>query len=186
MRYYYEDILSSQNYVAQPNWFWAADFTSFKLNQSKTIYCFFCIDIFSNKIVVSIFRTRTITTNGIIKKLDLAINKRLTIKLRRKLILHIDRGTQFSNSRYNKFLEKNKNFVVGNVLRANSPKKNAVIERSIRTFKGHKIKDRTFQNELLHQIKQNPNFWAYRRIFNLYVKNIDLKLKKKNRFKDSQ
>ena len=136
--------------MAQPNWFWAADFTSFKLNQSKTIYCFFCIDIFSDKIIVSIFRTRTITTNGIIKKLDLAINKRLPIKPRRKLILHTDRGTQFSNSRYNKFLEKNKDFVVRSTSRANSPKDNAVIERFIRTFKGHKIKDRTLQNELLY------------------------------------
>ena len=179
MRYYYENILNSQNCVAQPNLVWAADFTSFKLDKTKKIHCFFCIDIYSNKIIVSIFRTRTITTTDIVRKLDLAINKRFPIQPKRKLILHTDRGTQFSNSKYNEFLKRNKDFVVGSMSRANSPKDNAVVERFIRTFKEHKINGKTFQNELLSKIDHNPNFRGYRRIFNSYIKSLDMKPNKK-------
>lgn len=183
MRYYYEDVLGRQNHVAQPNLVWAADFTSFKLNEEKKVHCFFCIDIYSNRIVADIFRTRTITTSDIIRKLDSAIKKRIPIKPKRKLILHTDRGTQFSNLKYNKFLEKNNEFLIGSMSRANSPKDNAVIERFIRTFKEHKIKGKTFQNQLLYEMEQNPNFRGYRRIFNLYRKNLDLKPNKKTGFK---
>lgn len=36
-------MLGSQNYVAQPNIVWAADFTSFKLSGEKKVYCFFVL-----------------------------------------------------------------------------------------------------------------------------------------------
>lgn len=55
MRFYYENILSNQNYIAKPNIVWVADITSFELDQGKKIYIFFCIDVFTNKIIVSIF-----------------------------------------------------------------------------------------------------------------------------------
>ena len=85
VKYYYENILSSQNYVAKQNVAWAAD-TSFDLD--KKVHVFFCIDIFTNKIIVSIFRTKTITPTEIVKELNKAIDKRLPIKPRRELILH--------------------------------------------------------------------------------------------------
>lgn len=59
--------------------------------------------------------------------------------------------------------------------RANTPKDNAVAERFMRTFKEHKINNKTFQQELFHQIEINSRFRGYRRIFNLYVKDLDLK-----------
>lgn len=68
-----------------------------------------------------------------------AIKKRIRIKPKIKLILHTDRGTQFSNLKYNEFLEKNNDYVVASMSRANSPKDNTLIERFIRTFKEHKI-----------------------------------------------
>ena len=45
-----------------------ADITSFELDENKKVYVFLCIDIFSNKILVSIFKTKTITSNDIVKK----------------------------------------------------------------------------------------------------------------------
>ena len=60
-KYYYENVLANQNYVAKPNTAWAADITSFDLYQGKKVQVFFCIDIFTNRIIVAIFRTRTIT-----------------------------------------------------------------------------------------------------------------------------
>lgn len=68
-KYYYENILANQNYVAKPNSVWVVDITSFELDENKKVYAFLCIDIFSNKILVSIFKTKTITSNDIVKKL---------------------------------------------------------------------------------------------------------------------
>ena len=63
---YYENLLSNQNYLARPNVAWAADITSFDLDQGKKVYVFFCIDIFTNKTVASIFRTKTIQRNDLV------------------------------------------------------------------------------------------------------------------------
>ena len=59
--------------------------------------------------------------------------------------------------------------------RANTLKDNPVAERFMRTFKKHKINNKTFQQELFHQIEINSRFRGYRRIFNLYVKDLGLK-----------
>ena len=75
-KYYYENVLANQNYVAKPNSVWVADITSFELDENKKVYVFLCIDIFSNKILVSMFKTKTITSNDIIKKLQELVEKR--------------------------------------------------------------------------------------------------------------
>lgn len=107
------------------------------MNEKKTL--FFCINIFTNKFVVSVFQIKIITTSNIIKKLNLAIKTRLSIKSKIKLIIHIYCMTQFSNATYDKFIQKNKSFIRVNMSRANVPKNNAVAERFIQTFKQHKI-----------------------------------------------
>lgn len=84
--YYYENILSSQNYVSKPNVAWAADMTSFELDKGKKVHVFFCIDIFTNRVIVSIFRTKTITATDIVRGLNKAIDKRLPVKQYRILI----------------------------------------------------------------------------------------------------
>ena len=61
IKHYYENVLANQNCTAKSNVAWAADITSFELHQGKKIYCFFCIDIFTNKIIVSLFRTTPIS-----------------------------------------------------------------------------------------------------------------------------
>ena len=45
----------------------------------------------------------------------------------------------------------------------------------MRTFKEHKNNGRTFQEELFYQIEINSKFKGYRKVFNLYVKNINIK-----------
>jgi len=71
--------------------------------------------MYSNKIVTAVFRTIIITTADIISKLDSAINTRILIKPKIKLIIHTDRRTQFSNLKYKKFLEKNNDLVIGSM-----------------------------------------------------------------------
>ena len=41
VKYYYENILAQQNYLAKPNLAWAADFTSFELSNGKKNLCFY-------------------------------------------------------------------------------------------------------------------------------------------------
>lgn len=101
---YYENVLANQNYVAKPNSVWVADITSFELDENKKVHVFFCIDIFSNKILVSLFKTKTITSNDIIKKLQELVEKRLPIRPRREVILHTNRGSQFTSKAYNEFI----------------------------------------------------------------------------------
>lgn len=183
-KYYYENVLANQNYIAKPNTAWAADFTSFELVKGKKIYVFICIDLFTNKILVSLFRTKQFTSYDIIQKLNQAVETRLPIKPRRELILHTDRGTQFTSETYNKFIKQQEGFVLPSMSRANKPKDNAVAERFMRTFKEHKINNKTFQEELFNQIEINSKFKGYRKIFNLYVRSLNLKPNKKS-FKKS-
>ena len=55
------------------------------------------------------------------------------------------------------------------------PKITRFAERFIRAFKEHKINNKTLQQELFHQIEINSKFRGYRKIFNFYVKDLDLK-----------
>jgi hypothetical protein len=64
--------------------------------------------------------------------------------------------------------------------RANTPKDNPVAERFMRTFKEHKINDKTFQQELFYQIEINSKFKGYRRVFNLFTKNVNFKPNRKS------
>ena len=181
MKNYYENILINQNYVAKPNVAWVADITSFELNQGREVYVFFCLDSFTNRILISLFRTKPITTTDIVKKLNQVIEERLPIKPRREVIIHTDRGTQFSSHAYSEFISNQEGFVVASMSRASTPKDNAVAERFMRTFKEHPINNRTFQQELFYQIEINSKFKGYRKMFNSYVKDLNLKPNKKSK-----
>lgn len=87
----------------------------------------------------------------ITKKLSQGIDNRLPIKPRRELIIHTD-GTQFTSQAYNNFLKRKEGFVVVSISRLNRPKDNAVAKRFMRTFKEHKIHNKTFQEELFYQL----------------------------------
>ena len=62
------------------------------------------MNIFSNKIVVSLFRTKQFTSYDLIQKLNQSIETRLPIKPRRELILHTDREA------YNKFIKQQEDY----------------------------------------------------------------------------
>lgn len=124
------------------------------------------------------FKIKTITSNDIIKKLQELVDKRLLIRPRREMILHKDRGSQFTSKAYNELILSQKRFICPicpSMSRVNTPKDNPVAERFMRTFKKHKINNKTFQQELFHQIEINFRFRGYRRIFNLYLKDLGIK-----------
>ena len=121
-------------------------------------------------------RTKQFTSYDIIQKLNQAIETRLPIKPRRELIRPTNRGSQFISEAYNKFIKQQEGFIVPSMSRVNKPKDNAVVERFMQTFKEHKVNNKTFQEELFHQIEINSKFKGYRKIFYLYVRSLNLKL----------
>lgn len=132
---YYPNKLLNENYVAKPNSVWLADITEFEFNEGKKVYVFFCLDIFSNVIITSIFWTKTITSSDITKKLEEVIDKRFPIIPRRKLITHTDRGSQFTSQNYKNFIDLNESIIELSMSRKNQPPDNAVAERFMKTFK---------------------------------------------------
>ena len=53
----------------------------------------------------------------------------------------------------------------------------------MRTFKEHKINGTAFQQKLFHQIKGNLKFQGYRKVFDFYVKDLNLKTNLKSNTK---
>lgn len=71
-----------------------ANIISYDLNDNK-IYVFFWIDIYTSKDVILLFKIETISTSNITKALNRVIEKKLIIKLERKLIICTNQANQF-------------------------------------------------------------------------------------------
>ena len=99
---------------------------------------------------------------------------------KRKLIIHSDRGTQFSSKTYNNFTKKYEKYFVPSMARENTPTDNSVAERFMRTFKQHKIYNTTIEEKLSNSIAIDPNFRSYRAILNRYVNSLNNKPNKKS------
>jgi len=106
IKYYYKNKLSNQNVTTKPNIVWAADCTSLDLGILLKINLFLCLDISTNLIIAYKFSKKIIKSRQVTDALNL--NKKFTIKPKRKLIIYTDRGTQFSSQAYNKFVENYK------------------------------------------------------------------------------
>ena len=145
VKYYYENLLSNQNLTATTNITWVADITTLRLFRGQKVFVFLCIDIHTNYIVASLISKQTITTRGITRSLERSINQRLKISGKKKLIIHTDRGTQFSSQAYNNFIKHFEAFIKPSMPRENTPTDNAVAERFMRTFKKHLINGKTFE-----------------------------------------
>ena len=180
IKYYYENVLSNQNVTATTNITWTADITTLRLSKNRKIFVFLCIDIHTNYIVASLISKQTITTRNIIRNLERSINKRLKISSKNKLIIHTDRGTQFSSKQYNTFTKKYKDYFIPSMARQNTPTDNAVAERFMRTLKNHKIHNTTIEEELSNSLAIDPSFSSYRATLNKYVNSLNSKPNKKS------
>lgn len=70
--------------------------------------------------------------------------------------------------------------------RNNTSKDNAVVKRFIRTCQEHKISNKPFQEELFDHIEDNTQFKRYRKVFNVYIKDINFKPNKKFKTKSPE
>lgn len=180
VKYYYENVLSNQNLTAKTNIAWVADITTLRLFRDQKAYVFLCIDIHTNYIVASLISRRMITTQSIVRSLERSINQRFKIPGEKKLIIHTDRGTQFSSKAYNTFTKEYKEYFVPSMARENTPTDNSVAERFMRTFKEHRIYDTTIEEKLSNSIAIEPNFRSYRAYLNKYVSSLNSKPNKKS------
>lgn len=179
MKFYYENILASQNITAKPNIAWVSDITTLDL-EFKKFFVYLCIDIHTNRIVASLVRSDVIRSTDIIRVLAKTVNKRFIIPPKTKLIIHTDRGTQFSSKTYKNFLDKFQAYCEPSMSRENTPTDNAVAERFMKTFKEHKLEGKTIQEYLIDSFAQNPNFKNSRAILDKFVKSLNEKQNKKS------
>ena len=182
-KYYYENILSNQNETAKSNVAWAGDITELKLDRGKKAYIFLCVDIHTNIIISSVISKKPIDVQKIVRSLKNAIDKRHAFFCNKKLIIHTDRGTQFSSKAYNNFVKKYEELFIPSMSRINTPTDNPVAERFMRTFKTHKISNQTIEECLSIEMAANPKFNRYKYYFNKYVQSLNNKPNKKSLFK---
>ena len=139
---------------------------------------FFLIDGCFNEIIKFSVSTKTITTADTIRRIESTLKQRRIVEEENeepKLIIHTDRGTQFSSDNYFQFTNKFKKRFRPSMSPMASPTHNAVIERFIGTFKRITITDKEFgiQNETFEEfLKRNfqkEKFRDLRKIVEKYI-----------------
>lgn len=179
-KFYYGNIQSNENITAKTNVTWVADFTTLKLFQGQKAEVFICVDIHSNLIVASTISKKVINATSVVRALEKAIHKRFKSgPSSHKLIIHTDRGSQFSGKIYNDFVKKYDEYFIPSMSRENTPTDNAVAERFMRTFKEHEINGVTVENDISNVMGLQPKFSAYRSYLNKYVNSLNEKPNKK-------
>ena len=192
-KYIYPNVLRCQNITAKNNIVWAADITHLKLKGKNKLEVFLCIDVHTNLVISYSVSTRVINTSKVTEALERCIKKRFSKKPEILLIIHSDRGTQFTSSKYHQFTKLYKDYFVPSMSRHATPTDNAVIERYNKTFKyhkchekflKHKLKGLTIQENIDNTLKQNPEFKSYRILIKKYIDDLNKKPNRKTK-KDS-
>ena len=183
-KYYYENALANQNITAKVNIAWVADITEIGLDKQKKLYIFLCIDIHSNNIITTDISRKILTSSAIVKSLSKAIEKRFLAEPIQKVIVHTDRGTQFSSKTYNHFIRHWERFIIPSMSRENTPTDNAVAERFMRTFKEHEIFGKTFEQTVQESFTSGAK--SYRSILNNFVQSLNKRPNRKTLFKSPE
>lgn len=166
-KYYYENVLANENIIAKTNIAWVADITEIERYKPKKLYIFLCVDAHSNNIIASSISRKTITSSAIVKSLSKVIEKRFIAEPIQKVIIHTDRGTQFSSQAYNNFTKHFEAFVIPSMSRENTPTDNSVAERFMRTFKEHQVGGKTFEQFIQESVVSREK--SYRSILNIFI-----------------
>lgn len=97
------------------------------------------------------------------------------------LIIHTDRGTQFTTKEYRDFVEKYNDLFEPSMSRKGVPTDNAVMERFNQTFKSHKHGNLTFEERLTGEFTNDFEFKGYARLFSRYILSINQKANRKTK-----
>jgi transposase InsO family protein len=185
VKFYYNNLLSNQNITARPDLVWVADITHVELRHSKKLYVFLCIDIHTNTIIAHTISKSTTQSSAIVKALSKQLEIRIKGKRENKLIIHTDRGTQFSSKKYNEFTEAYKHFFNPSMSRQNTPTDNAVAERFMRTFKEYRFEGFTLQ-ETLCSYDQLKTRKSPQSTVREYTQNLNKTANKKSKMETSE
>jgi len=149
----FDNLINQQFRAKKRNTRWCIDFTYlFLANRSKRYNCSI-IDLYDRRIVAS-FNSNRINAKLAIDTLTKAIK---STKGATGIILHSDRGSQFTSKDFVKFCKQN--HIIQSMSRPGCPYDNAPIERYFSTLKSELINLRTFKTE--SKLYEEVNAYAY-------------------------
>jgi integrase len=155
----FPDLICQKFEMEQPNVHWFCDFTELSISVNKKIHVFLLIDSCCNNLLNFAISQRVFDSATVIRTIRSTLNKRkIDYSLKPNLIIHSDRGTQFTSQLYLKFTKEKMNFFTPSMSIPASPTHNAVMERFVKTFKNLKITNKTYTNDnitILEYLKQN-------------------------------
>lgn len=137
----YENTLNQEFVATCKNQIWCADFTYIRLKSGKMRYNCSLIDIYDRSVVASL-NSSYMTSEFAIDTLKLALKNE---KISGNLLLHTDRGSQFTSYEFAAFC--NAHHIRQSMSKPGCPYDNAVMERFYRTFKTEFIYKNTFYND---------------------------------------
>lgn len=133
---------------------WCTDFTYLKLTDGTFGYNWSILDLYDRSIVVSI-TVREITSELAIKALRKGLKK--VKKIRNKIILHSDQGSQYTLKKFVGYCEKN--IIQKRMSRVGCPYDNAPMERYFNTLKNELINHYYYKTE--KEIYESIKEFAY-------------------------
>ena len=133
-----------------------SNFTYLKLTDGTFRYNCSILDLYDRSIVASI-TAREITSELAIKTLEKALRK--VKKIRNKIILHSDQGSQYSSKKFVEYCKKNM------IQQSGYPYDNAPMERYFNTLKNELINHYYYKTE--KEIYESPEqlFFFYYQVF---------------------
>ena len=174
-RKYFPDLVKQEFEVPQPNLHWYSDFTEIETKQGK-LHFLLLIDGCYNEIIKFKISKNKQSSTDTVRTFESALKtKRIKEQLDEQepaLLIHTDRGSQFTSDIYFQFTNKYKKRFRPSMSPMASPKNNAVMERFLRTFKGLKISNETiFESieRISENTEQNIDLKQLRTVFQKFV-----------------
>lgn len=143
--YGFPNVFLNRNVVSRSNLIWQVDGTFLNTTLNNQIgtkhYLLSAVDPATNRLVFTkIFysgsKGNTFSTDSFIKLLDVVIKNE---KITEELMLHTDRGSQFTSKKYTEYVNSHP-LLIGSQTAGGQPNQNPIIERMHHTFK-NQLKD---------------------------------------------
>ena len=150
-----------QDFIAEkPNQKWCTDFTYLFLKNHEVRYNCTILDLYDRSVIASI-TDRNITSDLAVRTLKKALESQPSIK--EGVILHSDRGTQYTSKAFVEFCESVN--VTQSMSKAGYPYDNAPMERYFNTLKNECINLYEFTTEeALYQMVEEFAYVAYNHV----------------------
>ena len=148
-QYIFPDRVATQNVASTIHTAWHCDITEISTDKSK-MYIFIVLDVKTNKVIRHKSSTKTLTSKQIIQTLEEALETICPKDQENPIIVHTDRGGQFTSQEYHQFILKHSDRVQGSHTAAGHHS-NQVIERFNRTLKEHRVAGLTLKEQIQMQ-----------------------------------